>query len=310
MSSIRQFLGKAALQNGWPLTGVFLVAALAGNAHDSTDGTNLSEASSAHNQPISEEQRRGFNEALDSVFPMTPQMIRDYRGAFSDNEEATFDTPYPEAVDDAALITLEPGEEPTEISVAPGIASVVGFVDATGTPWPIRQYVLGNGEAFQVAQLGELSSTIAISPMVRVGWTNLVIALAGEESPVVIKVKIDKQRAHFRRSIQVLKLGPASESGSTEPRQLPSAGDSQMIAALTGVGMGSGATPIPVNGVDGQAWTHNGQLYVRSRHTLLSPPWTSSLAGPGGIRAYRLGIRSTLLFSVDGRIVRATVELP
>ena len=261
--------------------------------------------------PVSDGRRAGFQSALESVFPMTPDMVRDYRGAFSENEEAIFLEPYPEPVDDAALVTLEPGEQPLGLSVAPGIASVVGFHDAAGKPWPVRQFVVGDGSSFQVVQLGENSSALAVSPLARVGWTNLVIALAGEESPLVLRVSIDRKRAHFRRSIQIMKLGPASENAAhAEPEKLPAAGDRRMIAALTGAGMGAGSSQAPVSGVDAMAWTAEGQLYVRSRHALLSPPWSASLAGPGGIRAYRLGIGSALLFSVDGRIVRATLDLP
>ncbi len=274
-------------------------------------GNQIGRPGSAAKRPVPDERQTGFEDALKDVFPMTPDMVRDYRNAFRENETAVHFRPYPEPVNDAALVTLEPGERPVELSVAPGIASVVGFHDAAGEPWPIRQYVLGDGSAFQVAQLGEMSSALAVSPLARVGWTNLVIALAGEESPVVLKVIIDSGRAHFRRSIQVMKLGPGSEdTGGADSAALPAAGSRQMIDALTGAGMGDRSAKVPVSGVDAQAWTLDGQLYVRSRHALLSPPWSASLAGPGGIRAYRLDIGSALLFSVDGGIVQATLDIP
>ncbi len=260
---------------------------------------------------ISDAREAGFQSALESVFPMTPQMVRDYRDAFDTNEDSTLRRPFPKIIDDAALVSLEPGEQPIELYVAPGLASVVGFHDAAGKPWPIRQFVLGNGTGFTVAQLGENSSALAVSPLVRIGWTNLVVALAGEETPVVLKILTDGERAHFRRSIQIMKFGPASDGESGRPADtLPQPGDKQMIAALTGVGLPETAVRVPVAGVDARAWKVGQNILVRSKDTLLSPGWTASLAGPGGIRAYRLNAVSTLLFSVNGKIVRAVVELP
>lgn len=254
----------------------------------------------------------GFKSALKDVFPMTPEMVREYREAIRKNEEAIYQNPYPETIDDAALVALEPGGNPIELNVVPGMATAVGFHDVTGKPWPIRSYVIGNSEIFQVVQLGEQSSVLAVSPLTRVGWTNLVVALAGEESPVVVKVIINLQRVHVRRSIQVMKLGPNSQSDSlaSSPNNLPVAGDKELLSALSGIGLGGDAKKIEVSGVNAEAWVSNGQLYIRSKHSLLSPPWTGSISGPSGIRAYRLGINSALLFSVDGRIVQAILALP
>ena len=85
---------------------------------------------------VSDARAAGFQSALDSVFPMTPQMVREYRRAFDANEDSTLRRPFPTPVDDAVLVSLEPGEAPIELSVAPGLASVVGFHDAAGRPWP------------------------------------------------------------------------------------------------------------------------------------------------------------------------------
>ena len=253
----------------------------------------------------------GFENALRNVFPMTPEMVRDFLEAYDANENATLQRPYPATVDDAAMVALEPGENPVELTVSPGLVSVIGFHDAAGRPWPVRQFVIGDGAGFEVAHLGEHSNSLTVSPLLRVGWTNLVIALAGEETPIVLKVSIDRSRAHFRRSIQVMKLGPASSSETAPlPEALPQPGDRRLIAALTGVGLAAEAKTAPLSGVDAQAWTVGNTMYVRSRHALISPRWLASLSGPNGIRAYRLPKTSALLFSVNGRIVLGTAEIP
>ena len=256
-------------------------------------------------------QLREFSEAIGSVFPMTPELVRQYRQIHEENERAIRETPFPEPLVDAILLTLEPGEHPAELRVAPGIASVIGFFDASGRPWPIRQFVIGNGDEFNVIQMGEKSGALAVSPLERVGWTNLVVALQGEPVPVVLRIVIDHDQAHFRRSVRILKHGPLSDGIAkvTHP-ELPRAGDRDLLAALSGVDLPAGAVAVPVSGVNARAWLAGEDLYLRSAHALLSPAWTSSLAGPGGLRAYRVDPVSSLLFSVDGRIVRADLALP
>ena len=250
-----------------------------------------------------------FNEAIGSVFPMTPDLVRQYRRIHEENERAAKENPYPEPLVDAILVALEPGEQPAEIRVAPGIASAISFFDASGRPWPIRQFVIGNSEEFRVIQLSE--GSLSISPLERIGWTNLIIALLDEPVPVVLRIVIDRGQAHFLRSVQIMKTGPNSPAIEAELHQeLPIAGSRDMLAVLSGIDLPASAEKVPVVGMEAMAWLVDGDLYLRSEHPLLSPAWTRSLAGPGGLRAYRLKPVSNLLFSVDGRIVRVGLTLP
>ena len=294
-----------------------LVAALQYGAAHADEGTHASvpeegAASSLTDwRSTSPTQFREFSEAIGSVFPMTPELVRQYRQIHEENERAIREAPFPEPLVDAILLTLEPGEQPAELRVVPGIASVIGFSDASGHPWPVRQFVIGNGDEFKVIQMGGKSGVLAVSPLERVGWTNLVVALQDEPVPVVLRIVIDRDQAHFRQSVRILKHGPLSDGIAkvTHP-ELPRAGDRELLAALSGVDLSAGAVAVPVSGVNARAWLVGEHLYIRSAHALLSPAWTSSLAGPGGLRAYRVDPVSSLLFSVDGRIVHAGLALP
>ena len=250
-----------------------------------------------------------FDEAIGNVFPMTPDMVRRFRRIHDENEVAARDVPIPEPLVDAVFVELAPGERPTELRVAPGMASAIGFFDASGRPWPIRQFVIGNGDEFKVIQLGE--GSLSVSPLERVGWTNLIVALLDEPVPVVLRVVIDRNQAHFSRSVRILKPGPntpavAAGSGS----QLPAAGSREIMAVLSGLDLPEGTKEVAVSGADATAWLVGEDLYLRTRHPLLSPAWTGALAGPDSIWAYRLKPVSSLLLSVDGRIVLARVTLP
>ena len=256
---------------------------------------------------------QGFNQAVGQAFPMTPEMILQYRRIFEEQQRAILERPQPDAVVDAGFVALEPGETPGRIRLAPGIASVIGFYDATGQAWPIDQYVVGSGENFEVVSLGEDSNSLVMTPLTRIGWSNLVIRLADEPTPIVLHVDISEQTAHFRHDIQVARHGPNAEvsmASAGSQMVVTEAGNTTLLSVLTRTDLPRGAVRVPVANVNAEAWSIGDSLYVRSRHALLSPSWTASLAGPDRVRVYEIAPSSMLLFSVDGQVIRAIAELP
>lgn len=256
-------------------------------------------------------RNKGFNDAVETLFPMTPDMLRQMGRIYDESQEAILSRPEPRAVVGANIVSLEPGAPPPSVSVVPGIASVIGFYDATGQAWPVVQYVVGDGASFQIIQLGEGSNSFTVTPRTRTGWTNLVVKLQDEPTPVVLRVNVSKDTVHDRLDIQVLAMGPNAEPVMAATQELgPRAGDAVLLAALTGVDMPRDAKPVGITGASASAWLTGGELYVRSRVALVSPSWTGSMAGPDGVRVYRLAPSEVLLFSNEGQIVRASVELP
>lgn len=252
-----------------------------------------------------------FESAVESVFPMTPEMVRAFRRRLSENEQANLESAEPSPVTATEMIALYPSSPPPRLLVAPGIATAVGFYDGTGAPWPVRQYVLGDGEAFQIVQLGDGANTLTISPLARVGWTNLVVALAEDPAPIVLGIRIDRARAHFRANIQVMRPGPNAAPTAAAPPDAPALPkDSILLSMLAGAGPEAGAAKVPVRGIEASAWAVGGDIYLRSRHPLLSPSWSASISGPSGSRAYKISPTSVLLFSVGGKIVAAELDLP
>lgn len=266
---------------------------------------------------LNTEKIDGFNEAIEGVFPMTPDMIRQYRRIFEENQRAVMERPEPQATSDAGIISLEPGEESPSVNLAPGIASVVGFYDASGQPWPISQYVIGSGDQFQVIQLGKDANSLTITPLAAIGWTNLVIMLRDEPKPIVMRLAVNPETAHYRRDIQVMRMGPNSVPNMAMPgpggpggNVISEAGNTVLLAALTGVDLPAGARPVNVSGVAARAWLLDDTMFIRSQAPLLSPTWSNSMSGPDGVRVYEIPPSSVALFSVDGTIVRADIALP
>ena len=263
----------------------------------------------AANASVAEPSRqRSFEQALESAFPMTPEMLRSYLLAFEENARAMRSLPEPDAITDEVRIDLEPGSPPPAISLAPGIATLIQFTDSTGAPLPVRRYVLGDGNNFEIAHLGPNSHAITVSPLVRAGWSNLVIALGGMPNPVVMRLRIDPGRAHFRRSVQIAASG--GHDLSSPVRDAVAAGEDLLFATLSGSGLPSHARQVPVAGANVDAWQVGDELFLRSRHPLLSPGWRAAMSGPSGFHAYRLPVSATLLLSVDEEIALAHLDLP
>lgn len=267
----------------------------------------------ADGREVNRDRIDGFNEAIQQTFPMTPEMILQYRQIFEDQQRAILSRPQPAAKVDAGFVALEPGETPGRLTLSPGIASVIGFYDATGQAWPIDQYVVGSGENFEVVALGEDSNSLVMTPLSRFGWSNLVIRLRDEPKPVVLHIDISQDAAHFRHDVQIARMGPNAEismASARSDRVIAEAGSEMLLSILTRVDIPAGARRVPVANVQAEAWLVGDQMYVRSRHAMLSPSWTASLAGPDQVRVYEISPSNMLLFSVNGQVIRATAELP
>ena len=83
-----------------------------------------------------------------------------------------------------------------------------------------------------------------------------------------------------------------------------------MNAMLSGVAPAD-ARPLSVEGVspdDIRAWRLGGEVYLRTRHTLMSPPWSASERGPGNVTVYAMPSTPVALLSVDGRTISVALK--
>lgn len=258
---------------------------------------------------ISPEKLADFHEALENIFPMTPEMVDKFLDTYLENEAAILNRPEPVPLIDFQLVTLDPGRQPPIVRVAPGIASAIGFFDATGAPWPVNQFVVGDGSNFEIHQLGENTNSLTISPLARVGQTNLVISLNDEATPLVLKIEISAEIVHYQVNFQITRPGPATKISSPDTvghYTLPENQD--LLKALAGTFTTDEASKITIEGVKAEGWVKGEDLYIRTRYLLLSPPWVGSLTGPDGIVSYHLPFSSVLLFSVGDHVRKVTLH--
>ena len=273
---------------------------------------------------LSGDQVSHYRDALGNLLPVPPSLIRDFHDRQLETRKAAAGgRPAPEAVrSEADLVSLEPGGRPPVVRLAPGIATVINFSDATGQPWPVAGYVIGDRESFDVLHPGGTDgqqgpSHLTAAPLLYGGWTNLVVSLAGQGTPVVLTLMVDLQRPHYRLDVQVMELGPNAAPGRAAAPGPPMAGSRELLRFVAAVDLPGDLAEAPINIGGTRVWVSpsagdgDGRtMWVRTGHPLLGPEWAETLSGPNGVRVYRLPAASMLLFSVEGRTVMARVELP
>lgn len=262
--------------------------------------------------PAAPTQEEVFRQAIDETFPMTPEMVREYKAAVRLHQQLILGRDELNPLVQSTRVTLEPGGDPQRLTLTPGIASLVTVFDALGNPWPLGPIIVGNKTAYQVLHLGtEHPHAFTILPRVPAGSSNLVVSLDGASSPLVVLLTIDPETAHFHKSFLVDARGPDSpEAASIPSTPVAEPGSELLLAFLAATDLPEDASEKPVAGVAATAWVRGGLMYVRSRHTLISPAWRGSLAGPNGYKVWMLSEpTAALLFSIQGRVRRAKVGL-
>lgn len=173
-------------------------------------------------RPLTPEEITAYGAAIQSQFPMTPEMIMDYRRRVDESQKAAATPPsgqFPNAISDAKRLTLDSAQDPEVLLTGPDTVSVMAFYDRTGAAWPVASYVIGKPKSFQVYAMQEGSNQLAVTPLVPHGFSNIVVSLVGESRPLVFEVRTNSLNTHYRRDFTVQGLGPNAASKPLQTRQ-------------------------------------------------------------------------------------------
>ena len=152
---------------------------------------------------------QAFKDLLNKNFPMRPEQILEYREAFEKNQAAMQATPKtpPQPTSSTLIVDLSPGATPPVIRLATGFVSSVVFVDATGQPWPIADYSLGNPGGFNI-QWDSKTHTLFMQSMQHYITGNMAVRLAKLETPVMISLVTGQKDVDYRIDLQLPARGP------------------------------------------------------------------------------------------------------
>lgn len=297
------------------------------------------------NVVISDEQRAAAQERiLRDAIPVTPEMIRELARRYGDvqraREESVVQIASP--ISRPINVSFQPGQATSIVQTVRGYPTALSFFDNTGEPWPIAWDSNSNaanvsggggggvggcstspnagpaGPGGPAADIGGFhvcvpvrgSNTIQITPMSLTPRGGLLVNLQGAPKPISFLLVAGRDRYDASVSLSVSNRGPNARVQVDTRPGAPVVGAPYLTAMLSGVAPAD-ATPLSVSGVspdDVRAWRLGNQIYLRTRHTLMSPPWDASQYGEGGTTIYALAPTPVVLLSVNNRTVSAELR--
>lgn len=260
------------------------------------------QAANQANRPSSLREE-AFKDLLNKTFPMKPEQIRELHQHHDREQQAIRSSPFapPQPVSSTLTIDLSPGATPPVIRLATGFVTSMVFLDTTGQPWPVTDYSLGNPEGFNI-KWDNKTNTLFIQSVQDHVTGNMAVRLANLDTPLMISIVTGQKDVDYRVDLQVPGFGPNASSPSFDS-PMPQAASNALLSALDGVPP-AGSIELKINSAYGRVWSYNGKLLFRTKLTLLSPAWSSSVSGADGTKVYELTQTPLLLVSHAGKPVK------
>jgi intracellular multiplication protein IcmK len=257
---------------------------------------------------------QAFSETADNLLPLTPDQIRTLHNLFSGTQRAVGETSGipPRPTSTSKIVNLSPGATPPIIRLSAGFVSSLVFLDASGAAWPIDSYDLGDPRSYNI-QWDKKSNMLLVQAISEFRSGNLAVMLRGLNTPVMITLLPGQRAVDYRVDLRIPGLGPnaAPETGRVSLgggiESLPGASNPILLDVLNGVPP-PGSRALTVAGRECSVWLLSGKLYVRTRLTILSPGWISTLSSADGMHAYEMQQTPVILASENGKMVKLTIQ--
>lgn len=237
---------------------------------------------------------------------LSPDEIRKLRGVLDARQKAASELPNPpKSVTGSVSVSLDPGSVPAVVRPYYGVGTSLVVLDSTGSPWPVENFTVGNRSQFQVDRLdGANGSSFVIAPLQMYGQSNLILKLVGHPTPVVINL-VSGQKVHDARvEARVLGRGPNAQVNSVS---LTPGVDSRLLSVLDGVPPSGRALTVSGDGAS-KAWVMpDGNVWLRTALTVVSPAPLSFVSSSDGTRVYKLAPSAKVLGMMNGQFL--TLEL-
>ncbi|MBS0351508.1 MAG: DotH/IcmK family type IV secretion protein [Proteobacteria bacterium] len=250
--------------------------------------------------------QEAFSKTARQMMPLTPEQIKTLRYLFDQTQKAAASDPGdkpPKPTSSSMLVNLSPGAAPPVIRLRAGYITSLVFLDSTGEPWPIQAYDLGNPKSFNI-RWDQKSNTLMVQAVDTYQAGNLAVILKDHNTPVMLTLMPGQHEVDYRVDLRLPSLGPNAAPSITG---LPDTGNSQLLNFLDGVPP-AGSKELIVAGGSCQAWVSGDRLFLRTRLTVLSPSWLSTMRSPDGTNVYEMTKAPVILASANGRIVQLNIK--
>ncbi|HLB56241.1 MAG TPA: DotH/IcmK family type IV secretion protein [Coxiellaceae bacterium] len=243
-----------------------------------------------------------------NLMPLNPDQITTLRNMFNKTQQAVTQYPGvpPKPTSSSILVNMSPGAAPPVIRLRAGYVTSLVFLDSTGQPWPVVGYDLGNPKAFSIMPTtpNGKGDTLMLQALERYQQGNLAVMLKGENTPVMLTLMPGQRAVDYRVDLRIPGLGP---NATVTMSGLPQTESPVLMDFLDGVAP-SGAKLLTIHGAPAQGWIYAGHLFLRTRVTVLSPGWISSMSSPDGTNVYELTKTPIILASERGQMIQLSIK--
>jgi intracellular multiplication protein IcmK len=280
---------------------------LASTASAANSSSNISQA--VKDQAYKSVQNEAFSKLLRSSAPMRPDEIRQLHSVIQNSKQVVANPSKNPAkgTSNTIIVDVTPGASAPVVRLARGYVTAVRFLDATGQPWPIQAYDIGNGSLFDV-HWDQKGSTLFMEAKTDYQKSNMMVQLRGLSAPVMLNLIPGQSAMDYRDDLRINAMGPTALAESD--MSIPDAVDQTLSTVLNGI-QPKKTKQVGTSLMGTTAFEANDKssLFLRlpSSMTLLSPAWVSRLSSDDGVQAYKVPLASTIVVMQRGKITQFTV---
>ncbi len=239
-----------------------------------------------------------FSNVVNQMLPMSTKQIEKLREVFTETQLAASTPPGipPKPTSSSLLINLSPQATAPVIRLGAGYITSLVFVDATGQPWPIAAYSIGDPTSFNI-QWDRKGNTLLIQSATFYKRTNMAIMMRDLNTPVMLTLISGQEAVDYRVDLRVPGLGPNAVFAQNG---IPDAANPILLDVLNAIAP-KGSKELKVRGGDCKAWLVKNKLYLRTSLNVISPGWQSIMSSIDGTHAYQLQPAPVILALQNGR---------
>lgn len=227
-----------------------------------------------------------FSGVVGELLPMSPAQINKLKEVFNDTQLAVATPPGnpPKPTTSSLLVNLSPQAAAPVIRLSAGYLTSMVFIDATGQPWPIAAFSVGDPAAFNI-QWDRKGNTLLVQSSTFYKRSNLAVMLKDLNTPVMITLLSGQQAVDYRVDLRIPGIGP---NAVYVQNGIPDTINPILFDVLNGV-TPKGSKELKITGGGNtQGWLLNKKMYLRTDLTITSPGWQSTMSSADGTHAYQL----------------------
>jgi len=301
-TGLNQDTTSSAQQPNIQASSAGMVSAPSAVGHDNSQATQVTSDTVANNVSTEPPKPNLYDEAfanvVNQVLPMSPEQVTKLREVFTENQLAAATPPGipPKPTSTSLLVNLSPQATAPVIRLGAGYITSLVFVDATGQPWPIAAYSIGDPPSFNI-QWDRKGNTLLIQSATFYKRSNLAVMLRDLNTPVMITLISGQEAIDYRVDLRVPGLGP---NALFVQNGIPESVNPVLLDVLNGIAP-KGSKELKVSGGDCKAWLLNHKLYLRTSLNIISPGWQSIMSSIDGTHAYQMQPAPVVLALQNGR---------